>query len=36
MNDKWAFETLEKQLIEKPIDAIKYNYTLQKELMNHF
>ena len=35
-NDKWSYDTLKQQLIDEPIYCTKYNYTVVKELMNHF
>lgn len=35
-NGRWSLETLTEHLKENPIECIKYNYTLEKELMNHY
>lgn len=34
-DDRWSLETLRKELYENPVLCTKYNYTLDKVLMNH-
>ena len=34
--EKWAHDNLLKQLQEQPIYCTKYNYTLDKTIMNHY
>lgn len=34
-NDRWSYKKLLTEIADNPIYCVKYNYTLEKALMNH-